>query len=312
MKRAMNSVSSTKTPLKHTGFEASFQSSKSFAARKYERTWVVDQILLPGQPAVVGGPAKTLKTSLMVDFAVSLGTGTPFLDRFDVPRPVRTAVISGESGDAVIQDLARRICASKDTTLSDAGVYWMFQLPRLASRRDLASLTQSLSDLKIEVVIIDPLYLCLFGGAKMADACNLFDVGPILSAAANACLSAGATPIFVHHCIKPKAKDGIPTLDKLAFAGISEFARQWILLGRRNTFHPGLGRHELTMVTGGSAGHSGLWVVTVDEGSANQRSGRKWRVQVSTSGGNDHAVPVGRTSNARDHYSVDDEADQDE
>ena len=95
----------------------------------------------------------------------------------------------------------------------------------------------------------------------------------------------GATPVFVHHTVKginKGAEAGAALgLDSLAFAGIGEYVRQWLLLNRRFPFEEGSGRHDLIMSVGGSAGHSHRWHVEVNEGTLDEQfKGRKWQVKV--------------------------------
>ncbi len=265
-------------------YSAAFFNAAEFAAASFARSWLVEDIFVKGQPAVVGGPKKSMKTSIVVDLAVSLGTGTPFLGHFKVPRRRTVAVISGESGDATLQETANRICKSKNISLAEASVFWSFNLPRLNHPEDVAALQEFLEEQRVEVVIIDPLYLCLLGGSSSVSASNLYEVGPLLSRVANACLSVKATPILVHHATKAASKnpDEPPELDGLAFAGIGEFARQWILLKRRVEFMPGKGQHQLLMAVGGSAGQTGCWDVSIFEGKLNKNfGGRGWDVQLT-------------------------------
>src|SRR6185369_17207723 len=79
-------------------------SSKVFASKKFNIEWLVKNLLVKGQPCIWGGPKKSLKTTLGVDLALSLGSGQPYLGKFEVPKPVRTAFISGESGGWTVQE----------------------------------------------------------------------------------------------------------------------------------------------------------------------------------------------------------------
>lgn len=267
------------------GFRFDPLSSAELDRADFRCEYLIDGILVRDQPAVLGGPKKALKTSLAVDMAVSLATATPFLGAFPVPRPLRVAVLSGESGMATLRDTARRVCAARGVELRDADVCWLPRLPRLSSAAQRRDLSRGLAAAGVEFVIIDPLYLCLLARGSGASAANLYEIGPLLYAVADGCLGAGATPLLVHHAVKRAGVrgDGPLGLDDLAFTGIGEFARQWLLVSRRGDYQPGSGEHALTLAAGGSAGHSGCWRVDVSEGSPGPGlTGRRWDVRVST------------------------------
>jgi hypothetical protein len=261
--------------------------SAAFNAAAFTREWLIQGILVRGEPAVIGGPKKTFKTSLAVDMAISLGSGRPFLGKFRVPARRTVAVFSGESGAATMQDMARRICAAKHVRLDDCTVHWCFDLPRLGHEGHRGKLGEILCDNKVQVVFIDLLYMCLLAGSKSVSPSNLYEIGPLLWAAARTCLDAGATPVFVHHATKSAAKqtsNETPrplSLDDLTYVGVGEFVRQWLLVNRLGPFSMSNGRHELVVAAGGSAGHSGEWTVTIDEGRLDANmAGRGWAVSV--------------------------------
>jgi replicative DNA helicase len=245
--------------------------------------WLVEGVMARDQPMVIGGPHKCLKTSLALDLAVSLATGTRFLGTFAVPGACKVAVFSGESGRQVINETLQRICRSKGAEPKECDVLCGFTLPRLGSAGDRKELRQLVRGNGVGVVIVDPLYLCL-GGDQPVSASNLFEVGPVLAQFADSCRRAGATPVFVHHATKPAThKRAAVTLGDLAFAGIGEFARQWLLVGRAAEFRPGSGVHELSLSVGGSAGHSSRWSVRVGEGR--EVGNRRWSLQVQPEDG---------------------------
>jgi hypothetical protein len=217
-----------------------------------------------------------------------LASGKPFLGKFPVPHPVPVLLLSGESGQAAVLDAARRVCLAKGIDFRKCDkLLWGFRLPRLSSAADLATLAAALRQRGVKAVIIDPLYLCLLaGGGEGRQAANLFDMGPLLLDVAEACLGAGATPLLIHHARKQnlalRGRDFEPLdLEDLAYAGPAEFARQWLLLSRRQPFDPEVGEHKLWLAVGGSAGHAGLYGVDVREGvMTGDFDGRQWQVAV--------------------------------
>ncbi|MBV8075629.1 MAG: AAA family ATPase [Planctomycetaceae bacterium] len=252
--------------------------------------WLVEKILVSSQPCIVGAPKKSMKTSVMIDLSVSLASGTPFLGQFVVPHPVRVLLLSGESGEWAIRETYRRVCAAKGIKPRDleGNLLFEFQLPKLSVASHRAELTQLVTEWGIDVVIIDPIYLCLISGmpGQRLDTANLFDMGPMLQHAVAACLP--ATCLLVHHAKKNMlgadggfSRYGQPELDDLAMAGFQEFARQWILLKRSERYEPGSGLHKLWLSIGGSVGHSGEWEIEIDEGMLQEDfTGRKWNVTV--------------------------------
>lgn len=265
-------------------------SSAEFDDTDFAQRFLIDRILVEGQAAICGGRSKTLKTTLMVDLALSIGGGVPFLGKFDSERS-NVWMMSGESGGFTLKETARRICKSKGIRLRDTSVDWGFDLPQLGSPTDIEELRREVEVRKTKVLIIDPAYLCLLAGAATGglQVSNLFHTGPLLLGISRLGIETGCTVILCHHCKKggtggaafKNTDNQAPELEDLAMAGFAEWARQWLLLGRREAFEPGTGHHKLWLNVGGSAGHSGCWAVDADEGSIDSNfGGRRWDVNV--------------------------------
>lgn len=231
------------------------------------------------QNHIIGGRQKTLKTTIAVDAAISLASGLPFLGTLPVNQTCRVLMLSGESGLSVLQESARRICRSKGVCLPDIdGLFWSEWLPRLDNAKHLEMLKQAIQETGAEVLFLDPCYLAMPG----ADAGNLFLQGERLRSIAEICQEHAVCPILLHHLRKRAKGDHSfdpPELDELSWSGFSEFARQWWLLGRREPYEGGSGSHKLWLSIGGSAGHSALWAVDVEEGIAG--APRRWEVSLS-------------------------------
>ena len=245
-----------------------------------EIDFLIEQVLVAGQPGVLGGPQKTLKTSIALDAAISVTTGEPFLGQFPVRRICNTIVISAESGIDAIRGTARRICKSKNIALADiTNLTLSGFIPHLDNAEHLDALDRFIMDTGAEVVVVDPAYLAMPG----SDAGNVMAQGERLARVNEICQRHRACFVLLHHNTKTSVRQNKhkpSRLDSLAWSGYAEWARQWILLGRREDYVEGTGFHKLWMNVGGSAGHSSLWALDVDEGPSGEP--RHWEVTLST------------------------------
>ncbi len=241
-----------------------------------ESVFLIEDALAQGEPAIIGGASKTLKTSLCLDACISLATATPFLGKFAVRQKYRVAVFSGESGTRVLRETSQRIARAKgiDPHVVQGCIQWTERLPSLSDPISLKLLARELRKRQIDVVFLDPLYLILGGD----DHGNVFKQGERLRQIKDAC--EGTTPLMLHHNTKASTKSfKPPTLNDLSQAGFSEFAAQYFLLGRRSAYIP-RATHELWLQIGGRAGHGSLNHLDVYEGDKRDPGGRVWHVSL--------------------------------
>jgi len=178
--------------------------------------------------------------------------------------------------------------------LAYANVYWGFNLPQLGLDDHLKALADTVVANDIEAIIIDPAYLALLrdNDGQPINFANLFSVGSALIKVSEAFAATNCTPIILHHESKGAANqrrsngNAPMELQDLSMSGFAEWARQWMLISRREPYAHGTGDHHLWLNVGGSAGHGGLYAVDIAEGIQNEDfTGRKWEVKVSTSSG---------------------------
>ncbi|AGA28737.1 AAA family ATPase [Singulisphaera acidiphila] len=265
-------------------FSLDMKTSDSFFREVFNVEWFIEGVSVKGETGAIGGPSKSLKTSLLIDYAISLGSATPFLGKFRVPRPFRVGLISGESGRRVIQANAKQVCISREIPPSEAGVYWGFNLPRLTDAQHLAVLRKTIADHGLECLCLDPFYLMVLAGSAGVDASNMFQMGPMLQDIASLCLDEGCTPLLAHHFTKKRDDPfATPALGDLAYAGIGQFMRQWMLVAPRQQFDAETGKFYLHFCYGGSAGHCGEFAVDIEVGKLESDfDGRKWVVTIAS------------------------------
>lgn len=246
----------------------------------YETQYLIDEILVDQQPCLIAGPHKALKTNLLVALAIALASGMRFLGVFKVREIVRVGVMSGESGLATLQETARRICREIGVRLAELdNLIWSSDLPIFGHAAHMEALREFIQANELRVLAVDPAYLCTPLAADKGN--NLFAIGELLRSVNDVCQRCGCTLIICHHMKKTNLGYDPPELADAAWSGWAEWARQWLLINRREPFNPDSdGQHHLWLAAGGSAGHAGLWGLDVTEGRRSDPSGRRWEVSI--------------------------------
>lgn len=284
------------------------KTARDFLASAPQHEWLVEGLFIDGQPALLGGPKKTYKTSIAVDLALSVASGTPFLGTFSVPKPRPVVLASGESGAATLAETFRRVVSARNLSKSVLeNVQIMTALPNFGDEASVFAFMDAVL-FSNPVWIIDPLYRC-FGQGEINTA-DLVRMGSLLTGfiahmreftgqsyyadadgnevsydAPGAQLQTRFSPstvILVHHAKKNTWGRRALEMDDLAFAGVSEFTRQWFLINWRAPFRPAEPK-RLIVAYGGSAGHAGQFALTIDEGQlAADFTGRTWQTAVQS------------------------------
>lgn len=256
--------------------------SRELDETEFQLDYLIPGILARRQFCLVAGPSKGCKTTTLCDLALALSSGCKFLNEFYVSRAVRVGMISAESGPGVLQETARRIARSKPwSNLADyENLFWKFDVPRLNEPGAARKLIQFVNGYQLEVLVLDPFYLM---AGLSEDAGNMFVVGRLLADLQAVGNQTGVTLIVAHHFKKLGMVDQYaqPELGMVAWSGFEQYARQWLLLNRREAYDAENGLHRLWLAAGGSAGHGGLFAVDAHEGRQANAGGRCWQVTVT-------------------------------
>ena len=144
------------------GIRIEFLTCAELSAGDYEVQYLIENALVKGQPCILAGQKKTLKTSLAIALAIALATGLAFLDHFAIKRICKVLILSGESGMATLRDTARRICKSLGISFEEIeNLYWGDFLPKLDEPTHLDALSRAIDETGCEVCILDPCYLMM-------------------------------------------------------------------------------------------------------------------------------------------------------
>ena len=96
------------------------------------RRWLIRGVWPEGAYGVHAAEMKAQKTWNGLDLAVSVASGTPWLDAFPIDDPGPVLVFAGEGGAASIVRRLRTICASRDLVLERLPIVVCTRSPHLA------------------------------------------------------------------------------------------------------------------------------------------------------------------------------------
>jgi hypothetical protein len=115
----------------------------------------------------ISGPSKTGKTIIGNDFAVSVASGKPFLNKYEVEIQGAVLIVQNENSERTVYDRLRKICHSKGLTSDEISKLPLYmcnnQSVMLDNKLDIALLEQKIKETKCVLCQLDPLYMMVNG-----------------------------------------------------------------------------------------------------------------------------------------------------
>ena len=169
--------------------------------------WLAEGIIPADGNLLIGGYPKSGKTTFLLELAIALATGRPFLHWFRVPERRRVGLILMEDRAHRIARRLRRMCAGHGVApeMLDGWAYFWFRPPlRLSDPDVMAELAGYVERLELDLLMVDSWTYVSAGDSDDADI-----VGPQLDALREACaIRPGCSPALTHHARKPPTGKG--------------------------------------------------------------------------------------------------------
>lgn len=193
--------------------------------------WMVEGIWSESAHGILAGEPKTYKSVLSTDLAISVASGTKFLDHFPVPQQGPVFMIQKENDEAEVQDRVMRIAWSKalvgqaKLTRSSLSIDANADLPirflnnadfDLTDLADIRWLRRQIRKFRPVLVILDPLYLLAPG----VDENSAHEMTPILEKLLRIKQTYDCGTLLVHHYKKQDAKSPIKGAARISGTGV--------------------------------------------------------------------------------------------
>ena len=167
--------------------------------------WLIEDIWLRGSHGMVAGEPKTFKSTIAMDLAISVASGTPFLNKYKVMETGPVIILQNENAEWIMKDRTEKITASKDLigSVNWPKVTFAPELPitflnnsgyNLSDPGDMKTLEDMIKVIKPVLVILDPLYLMFEGDINSAK-----DLMPVLQWLMHIKNTYRTSVLVVHH-----------------------------------------------------------------------------------------------------------------
>lgn len=183
------------------------------------RPELIEGILRSGHKMRLTGPSKAGKSFALLELAVSLTEGVPWMGRFNCPNPGNVLYVNLELDEASCMHRLAAIYNALGLKPKHARSLHVWQLRGHATGLDKLApvLIRRCRDMHLAAIIVDPIYKVLTGdenaAADMARFCNHFD---------RVAMECGCAVIDCHHHSKG-AQGGKRSMDRASGSGV--FAR---------------------------------------------------------------------------------------
>lgn len=197
-----------------------FWTVRELAARvaaRGPRRWLLRGIWPGGDYGVHAAEQKAQKTWNGTDAAVSVASGTKWLEYVPVDDPGPVLMFIGEGGEANILRRLRAIAEARGLILEDLPIVVCARAPHLNDPEHLTLVTAKIGAVNPHLVILDPLYLAA-RGANLAD---LYAMGGMLEAIQHICQDAGASLLVITHFNRKQGQGA----SRITGAGPAEWGR---------------------------------------------------------------------------------------
>lgn len=153
--------------------------------------WQIPGFWMRRSHGIVAGEPKSFKSTMVMDMALSIASGAPFLGKYPVDDTGPVLYIQNENAHWIMKDRFEKMLVNKNlvgkihrTSKRKLTVEWPPEIPfymvnqqsfMLSNQEDCDFLEETIKNLKPELVVLDPLYLMFDGDIGSAQ-----DLFPIL------------------------------------------------------------------------------------------------------------------------------------